>query len=61
MKKRIIPGSCHTNAVNVFYYGCHAASLRCDVLGFRLVRPTPYSNTGEDEQPDNPTTHLECT
>ena len=33
------------------------------ILGFRLAKPTTTksSNTGEDEQPDNPTTHLECT
>jgi len=31
-------------------------------FAFRLAKPTTTSsNTGEDEQPDNPTTHLECT
>lgn len=43
-------------------YG-YGPSYRLNNIGFRLAKPTitKSSNTGEDEQPDNPTTHLECT
>lgn len=64
MRRPIMGGSCYGVAFRALVasrYG-YDPSRRYDDLGFRLTRPTkPSSNTGEDEQPDNPTTHLECT
>ena len=63
MRKQIVGDSWEDSAflLRASYSIRFDPSGRHDNLGFRLAKPTISSNTGEDEQPDNPTTHLECT